>query len=208
METVRLLLVDDHPVVCSGYRRYLETVADIEVAAEAGTGAEAYQLIEVVRPDVIVFDLSLPDVSGIELLRRICRRDPDARVLVFTMHENTLLMRRALQAGALGYLCKRHGPAILVAAVRRVAAGETFLDPHLAARQEKAPDALLQRLTPREFEVFQLLAQGRLVTEIARLLHLSRKTVGVHQTRILKKLGLANTVQLALLAVRCRVVQP
>ncbi len=207
METLRLLLVDDHPVVCSGYRRYLEAVADIEVVAEAGTGAEAYRLIAVLRPDVIVFDLSLPDVSGIELLRRICRRDRGARVLVFTMHENTLLMRRALQAGALGYLCKRHGPAILVEAVRRVAAGETFLDPHLATRREKAPDAL-QRLTPREFEVFQLLAQGRSVAEIARLLHLSRKTVGVHQTRILKKLGLDNTVQLALLAVRCRVVQP
>ncbi len=207
METLRLLLVDDHPVVCSGYRRYLEAVADIEVAAEAGTGAEAYRLIAVLRPDVIVFDLSLPDVSGIELLRRICRRDRGARVLVFTMHENTLLMRRALQAGALGYLCKRHGPAILVEAVRRVAAGETFLDPHLATRREKAPDAL-QRLTPREFEVFQLLAQGRSVAEIARLLHLSRKTVGVHQTRILKKLGLDNTVQLALLAVRYRVVQP
>ena len=208
MKAIRVLLVDDHPVVCQGYRSYLEGVTDIEVAAEAGTGAAAYRLITALRPDVIVFDLALPDVSGMELLRRICQRDPEARVLVFTMYENGLLMQRALQAGALGYLCKRHGPAVLVEAVRRVAAGEPFHDPHLATRRHKEPDALLQRLTPREFEVFQLLAEGRSVAEIARLLHLSRKTVGVHQTRILKKLNLANTVQLALLAVRCQVIQP
>ena len=205
---IRLLLVDDHPVVCSGYRRYLEQVDDIQVAAEVGSGAEAYRLATLLHPDVVVFDLTLPDVNGIELLRRLCRRHPGIRVLVFTMHENELLMHRALQAGALGYLCKRHGPAVLVEAVRRVAAGEPFHDPYLAGRRRKTPDERLQRLTPREFEVFQLLAQGRSVMEIARLLHLSRKTVGVHQTRILKKLGLDNTVQLALLAVRCRLVQP
>ncbi len=205
---IRLLLVDDHPVVCSGYRRYLENMADIQVAGEAGCGAEGYRLFAELRPDVTVVDISLPDMSGLEVVRRIRQRDPEARLLVFTIHENALMMERAMQAGAIGYLGKHHGPALMVEAVRQVAGGELFLDPDLRTGPEKIPASPLKRLTPREFEIFRLLAQGRSVAEIAALLHLSRKTVGVHQTRILKKLNLANTVQLALLAVRCQVIVP
>ncbi|HEB78836.1 MAG TPA: response regulator transcription factor, partial [Methylothermaceae bacterium] len=149
---IRLLLVDDHPVVCSGYRRYLENMADIQVAGEAGCGAEGYRLFAELRPDVTVVDISLPDMSGLEVVRRIRQRDPEARLLVFTIHENALMMERAMQAGAIGYLGKHHGPALMVEAVRQVAGGELFLDPDLRTGPEKIPASPLKRLTPREFE--------------------------------------------------------
>lgn len=197
---IRLLLVDDHPVVRSGYRRYLEAAGDIEIVAEAADGAEAYRAFIIHRPDVTVLDITLEGISGLDVLRRIRQRDANARVIIFTMHGNPLLVERALEAGACGYLTKRCGPGLVVEAVRQVMGGKIFVDPALGPRRQGIPP-LLERLTPREFEVFRLLAQGRSVAEIARLLHVSLKTAGVHQTRILRKLNLANTVQLVLLAV-------
>ncbi len=208
MKTIRILLVDDHPVVRSGFRRYLDAIEDLEVAGEANSGAAAYQAFVALQPDITILDIALPDVSGLDVLRRIRQRHSEARLLMVTMHENVLLMERAMQAGASGYLSKRHEPARLVQAIRRIAAGDSFPDPELTVRREHDASSLLERLTPREFEVFQLLAQGRSVMEISELLHLSKKTVGVHQTRIFKKLDLANSVQLALLAVRHQLIQP
>ncbi len=206
MMPIRLLLVDDHPVVRSGYKSYLEKTINIEVVAEASNGREAYAAFVACRPDVTVLDISLPDVSGLEVLRRICRRDPNAKVLIFTIHDNPLLVEKALQGGALGYLTKGCSPKMLVEALQRVMQGQQFVEPALLERVSSSPPSLLKRLTLREFEVFQLLAQGRSVAEIAGLLHLSPKTVGVHQTRILRKLNLPNPVHLVLLAVRCGVV--
>jgi len=208
MKTIRILLVDDHPVVRSGFRRYLDAIDDLEVIGEADSGASAYRAFVSLCPDITILDIALPDVSGLEVLRRIRRRHAGARVLMVTMHENVLLMERALQAGASGYLTKRHGPARLVQVIRRIVSGGIVSDPELALRRERDTDFRLECLTPREFEVFQLLAQGRSVEEVAELLHLSKKTVGVHQTRILNKLHLDNRVQLALLAVRHQLVQP
>ncbi|GAB4358864.1 MAG: response regulator transcription factor [Methylohalobius crimeensis] len=208
MRPIRLLLVDDHPVVRQGYRCYLKSTPDIDVVAEAGDGSEAYQAFSACRPDITVLDISLPDVSGLAVLRRIRGRSADAKVLIFTIHDNPLLVRKALEAGALGYISKCCGAPVLMEAVRRVMRGEQFVEARLAHAVSRHPHQLLERLTAREFEVFQLLAQGRSVNEIASLLHLSSKTVGVHQTRILKKLDLPNIAHLVLLAVRCGLVEP
>lgn len=207
MMQIRLLLVDDHPVVRQGYTSYLEQVLSIEIA-EAGSGKQAYTTFVVFRPDVTVLDVSLPDVSGLEVLRRIRRRDPEAKVLVFTIHDSPLLVEKALQGGALGYLTKSCNPKLLVEALQQVMQGERFVEPALLETVSRSPQSLLKRLTLREFEVFQLLAQGRSVAEIAGLLNLSPKTVGVHQTRILHKLDLPSPVHLVLLAVRCGLVKP
>ena len=208
MNPVRVLVVDDHPVVRSGLHRYLEMHPDLRVVGEAEQGDSGYHAFVTLQPDVTLLDLALPDVSGLEVLRRMRQRQPEARVLVVTMYENTVLMRRALKAGACGYLSKRHGPDRLVDAIRQVAAGKTVLDPELDHCPAPDPCGALNVLTPREFEVFRQLAEGRSVGEIAARLHLSEKTVGVHRTRIFKKLKLANVAQLTLLAVRCQVVSP
>lgn len=150
--------------------------------------------------------MSLPDGNGLEVLRRICRRDPSAKVLVFTIHANPLLLERALAIGALGYLSKGSSPKLLVEALQKIRQGKRFVEPTLLNALACSPKAPLECLTPREFEIFQLLASGRSVAEIAKLLHLSSKTVGVHQTRILRKLNLPNAVHLTLFAVQCGLI--
>lgn len=211
MDEIKVLLVDDHPVVRSGYRRLLDNIPNIQVVAEAETGAEGYRKYVESRPDVVVMDLSLPDIGGLEVIRKILMRDSAAKILVFSVHENEILVERALEAGARGYLTKRSAPKILVHALAAVAHGEIYLDPALHGIAEKARmghQALLKRLTSREFEVFRHLAEGRSVAEIAALLHASAKTIGVHQTRIMKKLNLSNSVQLAHIAVRAGIIIP
>lgn len=211
MDEIKVLLVDDHPVVRSGYRRLLDNIPNIQVVAEAETGAEGYRKYVESRPDVVVMDLSLPDIGGLEVIRKILMRDSAAKILVFSVHENEILVERALEAGARGYLTKRSAPKILVHALAAVAHGEIYLDPALHGIAEKARmghQALLKRLTSREFEVFRHLAEGRSVAEIAALLHASAKTIGVHQTRIMKKLNLSNAVQLAHIAVRAGIIIP
>ncbi len=208
--TINVLLVDDHPVVRDGYRRLLETTSEIRVQAEAGTGEEAYRLYFETKPDVLILDLSLPGSSGLETLRRIRCKDPDARVLVFSMHDSPLMVTRAMEAGAAGYLTKASAASQMVEAVREVAQGRSFLTPDLLpglmAAKDRQPDPL-RALTPREFQVFVRLAQGQAVSEIARTLNISRKTVGVHQTNIMHKLALRNTSELTRLAIRCGAIQ-
>jgi len=158
------------------------------------------------RPDVVVMDINMPHVNGVEAARRIVDSDPDARILVFTMYDNPAMMAQAMEAGVLGYLTKRSPVDVLTVAIRKVAAGKVAIDPDLAAtlipqRRGCVKDAVA-KLTPRESEVFRLLAEGRSVGEIALLLGISNKTVGVHQTRIMHKLGTRNTAQLVHLAIR------
>jgi DNA-binding NarL/FixJ family response regulator len=205
MKPISLLLVDDHPVVRQGYKSYLAKALPIEVI-EAGNGREAYSAFVRFAPEVVVLDLRLPDMSGLEVLRRIRQRDPSAKVIVFTIFDNPLLLKRALEGGALGYLSKGASPKLLLQALKAVLRGERFIDPQLA--EAKSPHAKLECLTRREFEVFQLLAQGKSVAEIAKVLSISPKTVGVHQTRILHKLHLPNTACLVLLAFSAGLLQP
>ena len=208
---VNVVLVDDHPVVRDGYRRLLESTPDIRVVAEAGTGEEAYEAYFRIEPDVLVLDLNLPGISGLEVVRRILAKKHDARVLVFSMHDSPMMVSRAMEAGASGYLSKSGAAGEMIEAVRAVVGGGRYLSSGLLSDLvggrlgEGEP---LERLTKREFEVFLRLAQGESVAEIAQVLCISPKTVGVHQTNIMKKLELRNAADLTRLAIRCDLIEP
>ena len=207
---IKVLLVDDHPVVRDGYRRLLHSTEDIQVVAEAATGEEAYARYFDVHPDVVILDLSMPGIGGLEIMRRIRARDPCACILVFSMHESPLMLTRALEAGAAGYVTKSSAASEMVDAVHAVAQGKPFvcreLVPELVATKQHSPEPT-QRLTPREFQVFMYLAQGQTVSEIARVLCISPKTVGVHQTNLMKKLELHNLSELTRLAISSGLLQ-
>jgi two-component system invasion response regulator UvrY len=199
-----VLLADDHAVVREGYRRLLERTEDIAVIGEAGTGEDAYRLFTELAPDVVVMDINLPGIGGIEIARRILAREPQARVLMFSMHEDVVFPSRALQTGARGYVTKSSAPEVLVEAVRLVAAGKLYISHDMA--QELAVQMLpgnqnpLQALSAREFEVFRLLVAGHSIAEIARILSLSYKTVANHQSNIRQKLDVSNTAQVVRMA--------
>ena len=204
--TIEVLLVDDHAVVREGYRRLLEQTDDIRVLAEAGNGEDAYRLFCELRPALVVMDISLPRISGIEVTRRMMAREPGARILVFSMHEDVVFASRALAAGARGYVAKSAAPEVLVEAIRRIAVGRSYVDHAMAEklalqRVGSEPDPV-SVLTEREFEVFRLLAQGQAVAEIAVILNLTAKTVANHQSALRQKLGIDNAAQLVRLAAR------
>ena len=201
---IRILLVDDHAVVREGFRRFLERSEDLRVVGEAEDAAGGYRLWAQCLPDVTVVDLSMRDAGGLDLLARIAARAPEARCLVFSMHEDAVVAQRALAAGARGYVTKSSQPEVLVQAVRAVHAGQIYLSADIArGRAALAADAgRLATLTGKEHEIFRLLAEGRTVAEIARLLHLSAKTVANHQSQIRDKLDLASPAALVHLALR------
>lgn len=197
---IKVFLVDDHAVVREGYRRLLERSAGITVVGEAANAAEAYTEFQRVQPDVVVMDISLPGASGIDALRRILAREPGAKVLMFSMHEESIFATRAFQAGALGYITKASAPEILVDAVRTVAQGKRTISPDMA--QALALQAVsggapgLNVLSQREFEVMRLLVQGLTLNDIAQQLQLSYKTVANHQSAIRQKLNVETHAQL------------
>jgi len=203
---IRVLLADDHPVVRSGYLRLLDQTGDIQVIAEAGDADAAYAAFVAHAPDVLVTDLAMPAGGGLELMRRVLLRSPQARVLVFSMHDSPALVRQALAAGALGYVTKGSAPEALIDAVRALHAGRRWLSPDVAphaARSASATDADgLASLSVREFETFRLLAQGNSVDECAQQLKLSPKTISNQQTLIKEKLGVATPAALVHLALR------
>ena len=203
---IRVMLADDHAVVREGYRRLLERTRDIEVATEAASGEEAYRAYCNSEPDVGVMDINLPGVSGIEITRRILVRDPAARILVFSMHEDVVFASRALQAGARGYVTKSSAPDVLVDAVRAVAAGRSYVSHDVAQKLalQLMPGGSVQfgQLSPREFEVFRLLAEGRSTSEIARALSLSQKTISNYQSIVKQKLEADSAAQMVWIALR------
>ena len=199
---IRVVLADDHAVVRAGFRRLLESTPDIEVVAEADSGEQAYLAYVCEWPDVLVLDIAMPGIGGLAALNRIRAHDANARILVLSVHEDTLFTTRSLAGGALGYVTKRAVPEVLVEAVRAVAAGRQFLEREIAqslalAHTRNEP---IQTLTGREFDVFRLLASGKTVIEIAALLHIGPKTAGTYQTAIYRKLGVSNAAQLTRLA--------
>jgi two-component system invasion response regulator UvrY len=205
---IRVLMVDDHPVVRAGFRRLLELNSGVMVA-EAGSGEDAIRLYDETHPDVVVLDLSMPGMGGLEAARRILAHDADAHILVLSVHDNEAMLSRALQAGVMGYLTKQSAPTTLIDAVHTVAQGKVCIDPDLVGRAiSGSRGGLLDRLTPREFEVFRLLAEGHSVNEIAGILSISPKTAGVHHTRIMHKLEVNTSVQLVRLALRYGVISP
>lgn len=211
-EIIKVLLVDDHAVVRAGYRRLLDDTSHIKVIAEAETGRQGYERYIECMPDVVVMDLSLPDISGIEAMRRITAYDSEARILVFSMHEEPAFAERAAEAGARGYITKSSAPEVLVEAVQRVARGEVYLGSDMArrfaARRSTDADELLRTLSLREFEILRLLAAGRTVNEIAESLCLGHKTIANYSTQIKSKLGVATNAELVWFAIRHRLISP
>jgi two-component system invasion response regulator UvrY len=200
---IRVMLVDDHAVVRVGFRMLLSLNPDIEVVGEAENGEQAYHHYPEIRPDVVIMDLSMPGMGGIETVRRLVARDSDARVLVLSAHEDTAHPKRVLKAGALGYLCKRSAPEELIDAVTAIAEGRIYVDSAVArklASQELGGE--VEALSEREFAVFIQLARGATVSRIAETLSLSPNTVGTHLYTIKQKLGAANQSELTLIAVR------
>jgi two-component system, NarL family, invasion response regulator UvrY len=201
---IKVLLVDDHAIVREGYRRLLEDEASISVVGEVGNAAQAYEQTRALAPDVVVMDIALPGVSGIEATRRMLRDQPQLHILMFSMYDDAIYARRALEAGALGYLSKATAPEVLVRAVYAVSRGERYVSPDVAANIARSAvepgKSEIAALTPREFEVLRLLVQGETVRSISDKLALSEKTVANHQSAIREKLGARNSAQLARLA--------
>ncbi len=204
--TVKVVLVDDHTVVRSGLRRLLESHKSIEVVAEADTGEQAYQLYGEVQPHVVLMDISMPGMGGLEAAKRILQRYSNARIIIFSMHEAVSFAAQALKAGVKGYVTKTGVAEDLLQAVLEVSRGKTYLSPEVA--QKIALQTLigesnpLQQLTAREFEVFRLLAAGRRVDEVADTLKISQKTVANYYTLIKQKLSVSSPVEMVRLAMR------
>jgi len=205
-----VLIADDHAIVREGLKRILEGQDAIEIAGEATNG---YEVLDQVRRggfDILLLDLSMPGRSGIELIKQVKEEAPKLRILVLTMHEEDQYAVRAIRAGASGYLTKESAPGQLVLAIRRLAEGRLYISPNVAEQlaldiQPHNDEEPHKHLSDREFEVFQLLVDGRSISDIATQLHLSVKTVSTHKTRILQKMSAASVADLVRYAIRHRI---
>ncbi len=211
-EPISVMLVDDHAVVRMGFRLLLEGSPDIRVVAEAESGEDAVRRVQEVKPQVVVMDLSMPGIGGLEALSRILARDPAAKILVLTAHEDAMHAKRVLKAGALGYLSKRSAPEALIQAIRQVMQGRTFLEPaiaqELAVQQVTGERTPVDMLSEKEFKVFLALAKGQSVADIAEVMSLSPRTIGTHLYNIKQKLGASNSAELAIIAMRHGLMDP
>lgn len=207
---IRVMLIDDHALVRMGFRMLLAD-AKIDVVAEGESGEQACFDYPRVKPDVVVMDLSMPGMGGLEAVRRLLAQDPKARVLALSAHEDAAHLRRVLRAGALGYLAKRSAPDALIAAVRAVHRGERYVDAQtaqtLAMAHLDGDSSPAETLSEREFSVFIQLARGQSVAQIAETLNLSQSTVGTHLYHVKQKLGAGNQSELTLLALRWGLIQ-
>jgi DNA-binding NarL/FixJ family response regulator len=207
---LRLLLVDDHEIVRAGLRMLFQAEDDMDIVGEVGSGAEAVVAVRRLRPDVVIMDVAMPGMNGIEATRQIKSEFPDACVLALTMYEDERYFVEILNAGAAGYIPKRAAPDDLASAVRAVARGHIFLHSSLArflVEQESSPDpSVASVLTPRELEVLKLIADGKTSREIADELVISVKTVDRHRENIMAKLDIHNRVDLVKYAIRTGIV--
>ncbi|MFB3829213.1 MAG: response regulator [Bryobacteraceae bacterium] len=215
MKKTRVLLADDHGVVRKGLRFVLEGEADLEVAGEAADGRQAVDMAASLRPDVVVMDIAMPHLNGIDATSQIVRDRPETAVIILSMHSDEEYVVRALTAGAKGYLLKDSAEKDIVRAIQTVCAGKPFFSPDIAKTmlddyvrglQARAAADSYELLTDREKEVLQLLAYGRTNKEVATLLNLSTYTVETHRTHIMQKLNLHNTAELVLYAVRKKII--
>jgi DNA-binding NarL/FixJ family response regulator len=208
--TVKVLLADDHPIVLQGLRRLLESKPDFQVVGETGDGLAVVGLVEQFRPDVLIVDLMMPGLNGLEVTRQVCRRFDATRVIVLSMHKDDDYVIQALRNGAAGYVIKDTGPSELVLAINQVMGGQQFLSPVIAERINAQlmnhPDEPLvdpyEQLTSREREVLQLVAEGFTGKEIGDRLTISPRTVEQHRSNIMRKLGLANQREIVRYALR------
>lgn len=196
---IRLLLADDHSIIRSGLRQILAIEHDLQVVAEAAQGSEVLSLLRQHDVDILVTDLSMPGISGLDLIRRVHADSPDVRIVVLSMHNEAQLVSRALRAGAAGYVTKDSDPAILVAALRKVASGGRYIDPVLVdamvfgSADERPPHEIL---SDREFEILTCLCSGMSLNDISSKLHISAKTVTTHKARLMQKLSIDNNAEL------------
>jgi len=208
--TIRILLVDDHAIVREGYRALLAKQPDMQVVAEAADGAEAYLRFKECSPNLVITDLSLPGISGLEVIARIKQRSADAKILVFSMHQNPGFALQATRAGALGYVTKSSPPEVLLRAIREVYTGHHFLSTDIAqalALEKLGSERLaLETLTVREFEILRLLVEAKSTEDIGQTLNISPKTVGNCHYLIKRKLGVASDIELMRLAIRLKVI--
>lgn len=205
----RILIVDDHPMMREGLAQLIDHEPDLVVGAQADSGGQAIQLVQNDAPDLMLLDISLPDKSGLELIKDIQTLHPGLPILVVSMHDEALYAERVLRAGGRGYIMKQEGGKKLMQAIRQVLGGRIYVSEKISAMilenfSGHRPDSQspVERLSDREFEVFQLLGQGKGTRDIAEHLHLSIKTVEVHRANIRKKLGLANGGELVRYAIR------
>lgn len=209
---IRIFLADDHTLFRAGLRQMLQSFAGFSVVAEATNAAETLAAIEQIEADVFILDLTMPGVTGTSLVEETARLRPDVPILVLSMHDEPATVRRALQAGARGYLTKEVSPDTLMTAVTRVAAGERYIPAELAESLvfdsvEPRTTARHERLTPREREVLRLIAAGYQLSQIAERINLSPKTITTHKAHLMEKLGVANNVELIRYAVEHRLFE-
>jgi len=209
---IGVMLVDDHAVVRMGFRLLLEGSTDIKVLGEADSGEEAVRRFGELKPDVIVMDISMPGIGGLEAIDRILAKNPEMRILVLSAHEDAMHARRVLKAGAVGYLTKRSAAEELMRAIRVVSQGKTYLEPgiaqQMAVEQVSGERNPVDTLSEKEFKVFLSLASGRSVQDIAEVMSLSPRTVGTHLYNIKQKLGASNSAELAIIAIRAGLIEP
>jgi DNA-binding NarL/FixJ family response regulator len=211
---IRVLLADDHSLVRQGFRRILEDESDVEVVGEAGGGAEAIELDRKLDPDVVVLDMSMPEINGLHAAIEILRHRPERRILILSMYDGAQYVRNALAAGVRGYILKNALETDLLRAVRTVANGGQFLSPELIAAIASPPgedsdaDERFSQLSAREIQVLRLIALGRSNKEIAELLGVSANTVAVHRTNLMATLGVHKAAELVLIAVKKGLVNP
>ena len=209
-QKIRILLADDHSVVRQGFKLLLGQQPDVEVIGEAGDGAEAVRKALELKPSVIIMDIAMPNLNGVEATRRIMEANPDARILILSMHKDAVYVRETLRAGAKGYLLKEAIDHDLMRAVRAVAAGDGFLSPEVSGTvlsEYQQTEDPFDQLTARERQVLQLLAEGKVAKEIASELDISIYTVDAHRGRIMKKLALKSSTELVRYAMRKGLIQ-
>jgi DNA-binding NarL/FixJ family response regulator len=205
---IRVLIADDHKIVRSGIRRMLETHEDIQVVGEAADGYEAIEMVRETTPNIVLLDISMPGMDGLDVTKQLKTMDPKIRILILTMHAEEQYAPRLLRAGVMGYVTKHAAPEDLVEAIRVVHSGGRFISPTLAKNLAwlylggKADLTPVESLSDRELQVLCLLAGGKTNREIAEFLHLSTKTIDTYRARVLEKLNLRNNAELTLFAIR------
>ena len=212
MSQINVMLVDDHAVVRMGFKMLLEMDDNIKVIAEAESGEQGIQRYVEFKPDVVVMDITMPGIGGMEAIERILAKDSHAKILVLSAHEDSVHPKRVLNAGAVGYLTKRSAAEELIKAIRTVASGKKYVEAsvaqQMAIQQLSGDQNPVDVLSPREFEVFMALANGKTTNEIADTLFLSPRTVGTHLYNIKQKLNANNSAEIALIAMRSGLLEP
>ncbi|HAL43967.1 MAG TPA: DNA-binding response regulator [Methylophilaceae bacterium] len=212
MSQIKILLVDDHAVVRMGFKMLIEAEADIRVIGEAESGEAAIKLFQELKPDIIVMDITMPGIGGLEAIDRIMAKDKNTKILVLSAHEDSVHPKRVLNAGAMGYLTKRSAAEELIKAIKSIHQGKRYLEPNIAQQmaitQLSGETNPIEILSDREFEVFMALAKGKSTNDIAETLCLSPRTVGTHLYNIKQKLNANNSAEIALIAIRCGLIDP